>query len=143
LRGAYVADAQLEGANLKAVDLRGSVLCRARLSDADLTRACLAGADLSGADLTDASLTGVDLSEARLDDADLSGADLTDAQVTRDQLCHSMTLMVDQLPRLLPERPRTYFASRLRVWYIVDDNSPRRRRAREGTRPCALHRMQL
>jgi uncharacterized protein YjbI with pentapeptide repeats len=69
------------GANLNGADLRGVDLHRAYLSEADLTGAVLRGADLTGADLN-----GVDLSEADLTGAVLRGADLTGAVFYRANL---------------------------------------------------------
>ena len=59
LRGAYLCDADLCGADLRGADLRDAYLCDADLRgadlrDADLRDAYLCGADLRGADLRDA-----------------------------------------------------------------------------------------
>ncbi len=61
----------LEGADLRAIDLSG----------ADLTMLFLRRADLRGARLTDARLDGVNLRGARLDHARLDGASLRHADL--------------------------------------------------------------
>ena len=67
LYGAYLWDANLTGANLSGADLGG-----ANLYYADLTGANLSCANLEGAHLKDANLTG-----ANLERANLKGANLT------------------------------------------------------------------
>jgi hypothetical protein len=61
LRGAYLGDADLGGADLRGADLRGAYLGDADLGGADLRGAYLRGADLGGAYLGDADLGGYDL----------------------------------------------------------------------------------
>ncbi len=67
----------LEGADLRAVDLTGAYLKGADLSYANLAGANLASANLRGADLSYANLAG-----ANLGNADLWGADLTDTIIS-------------------------------------------------------------
>jgi hypothetical protein len=74
LRGANLYDVNLRGADLTGADLRKAYLFRA-----DLTGTTLTGADLSRANLRDADLSGTDLRYAYLRGADLSGADLSEA----------------------------------------------------------------
>ena len=79
LAGADLADADLAGADLADADLAGANLARADLARADLADADLAGANLAGADLAGANLAGADLAGANLARADLADADLADA----------------------------------------------------------------
>lgn len=81
LQGAYLRDADLQGADLQRADLRGANLMGADLRGAFLQRADLEGADLVGADLRGAYLVG-----AYLVDADLQGADLRGAYLQRAYL---------------------------------------------------------
>ena len=74
LRGADLAAANLQQADLCGADLAGAHLCRANLQGANLV-----GAILDGADLTDADLRGADLAGARIDDAVLTHARLEGA----------------------------------------------------------------
>jgi hypothetical protein len=69
LRGAFLTRAVLRDAVLRDVDLTRAVLRDAVLRDVDLT-----GADLTGADLRGADLTGVDLRGVDLRGVDLTGA---------------------------------------------------------------------
>ncbi|MCC6720537.1 MAG: pentapeptide repeat-containing protein, partial [Acetobacteraceae bacterium] len=80
LRGAYLSDADLSGANLRGADLSDADLSGADLSGANLRGADLRGAYLGDADLSGANLRGADLSGANLGDADLRGADLAIAK---------------------------------------------------------------
>ena len=84
LRGAFLSDANLKGADLSDADLRG-----ANLKGADLSDANLKGADLSDADLRGANLKGADLSDANLKGADLSDADLSNANLRGANLDYS------------------------------------------------------
>ncbi len=71
-----LADADLEGAELRHATLAGADLERANLTAADLVYSRLDGANLISADLTDAVLDYADLTDARLDRAILTGASL-------------------------------------------------------------------
>jgi hypothetical protein len=106
LYGAHLVNTNLiyadfHGALLSDVDLRASVLARARLGrailedvnlreayldDADLRGANLTGANLAGAHLGCADLSSACLRHANLTRADLSGADLSGADLTRVDL---------------------------------------------------------
>ena len=83
LRGAVLSarddlsGANLTGANLQFITLRGSNLSRANLSGADLWKAGLHGANLSEADLSGANLILVHLNGANLSGANLQGATYT------------------------------------------------------------------
>jgi len=118
LRGAYLREANLWGADLFKADLRDANLWGADLEKADLREADLVGADLGGANLMEAELVRADLREADLRDANLRrinlrGADLEKANLvgavlrradlreavlrgannlTREQLCRAKTL---------------------------------------------------
>ena len=81
LRGAYLNNLDLAGADLHDVDLRFALLFRADLREADLSLAALVGADLIRADLGGASLWGACLNGAYLSHANLAGADLTQADL--------------------------------------------------------------
>lgn len=81
LRGAYLNNLDLAGADLHGVDLRFAFLFRADLREADLSLALLFGADLIRADLGGASLWGAALGGAYLSYANLAGADLTQADL--------------------------------------------------------------
>ncbi|HUG14693.1 MAG TPA: pentapeptide repeat-containing protein [Thermomicrobiales bacterium] len=86
LRGAYLAYANLAGANLAdanlvLANLASAILIGADLGDADLASAILIGADLGGADLTSATLIGADLGDADLTSANLNFANLRDANL--------------------------------------------------------------
>ena len=77
----------LRRVNLYRADLSGANLCRANLygadmSDANLRRATMYGANLSGADLTDADLSDANLCRADMSDANLCRANLTDADLS-------------------------------------------------------------
>jgi len=76
LRGADLAEFELDGANLFGADLSGADLGGADLRKAVLTNAQLIGADLTDTDLTAASLNWVDASTATFAGADLTLADL-------------------------------------------------------------------
>jgi hypothetical protein len=81
LTGAYLADANLAGANLT-----DAYLADANLTGANLTGAYLTGAYLADANLADANLAGANLTGAYLADANLAGAYLTGARnVTAQQ----------------------------------------------------------
>jgi len=78
LRGAYLCESNLSGA-----DLSGASLIDANLSGANLIGANLKRAHLNGADLAYATLRGTNLSEAELRFSNLSGADLSEANLSR------------------------------------------------------------
>ncbi|MHD0186956.1 pentapeptide repeat-containing protein [Corynebacterium diphtheriae] len=81
LCSARLQDANLRGANLWGADLRGANLWGADLRGANLWGADLRGANLRGANLWGADLRGADLRGANLWDADLRGADLRGANL--------------------------------------------------------------
>jgi uncharacterized protein YjbI with pentapeptide repeats len=89
---AHLAVANLSGADwsnsdLVQVELAGANLSGAYLSKTKLTGANMPNTDLSNTDLREADLSNANLSGADLSDADLSGADLTDAEgVTNEEL---------------------------------------------------------
>jgi hypothetical protein len=81
-----VGRADLYGADLSEVDLRGADLYGADLSEVDLRGADLRGVDLRGAnlygaDLSEVDLRGADLSEVDLSEVDLRGVDLRGANL--------------------------------------------------------------
>ena len=81
-------------ANLQGADLRYIDLCKANLHRADLQGARLGGADLSFADLKDANLRNADLPNvtlygANLRDADLHKTDLCCADLSFADLCYT------------------------------------------------------
>ena len=80
----WVLSGQVGGkrAELEGVDLREVNLSKANLSGADLSKANLSGADLGGADLGEADLYGANLSGADLGEADLYGAELGGADLS-------------------------------------------------------------
>jgi len=84
----------LNGADLRAVDLRHAHLDSTALIGADLSRAKLAHTDLTDADLTDADLT-----DANLVDSDLRKANLSDAKgLTDEQLDQVKSLEGTTMP---------------------------------------------
>ena len=78
LAGANLARAYLAGANLAGANLDGANLARANLDGANLARAYLAGANLARAYLARANLDGANLAGANLDGANLAGAKIND-----------------------------------------------------------------
>lgn len=78
LREVDLSRTTLERVSLKGADLRGARLCGATLVDVDLTNAKLDGADLSGA-----RLEKVALDDATMDDLDLRGAVLERCSLDR------------------------------------------------------------
>ena len=87
LRGAYLREANLReaylrGADMSWADLRGAYLREANLSEADLRGADLSGADLRGAYLREANLSEANLREANLREANLREADLREANMS-------------------------------------------------------------
>jgi len=81
LRGAYLNNLNLAGADFRGVDLCFAFLFRADLRAANLSSALLLGADLIRSDLGGASLWGAILEGAYLSYANLAGADLTQANL--------------------------------------------------------------
>jgi uncharacterized protein YjbI with pentapeptide repeats len=86
LRGAFLFEAHLIGADLSRAYLSRAYLSRANLSEASLNLADLNTAHLSEADLRWADLNTADLSEADLRWAYLSRADLSWADLSRADL---------------------------------------------------------
>lgn len=72
----HLERADLRGANLANSNIMGANLSRAALNNADLRSTNLEGADLSRADLRAANLEGANLKNANLSLADLRGANL-------------------------------------------------------------------
>ncbi len=100
---------QIDGANLRGVDLTDTLLYAPSLAGVDLTGANLSGqvlsrfhmavtdlshADLSHANLSETGLRNADLSYANLTGADLTGADLTGADLSYANL--SAAIVSDQ-----------------------------------------------
>ena len=89
-----VGDLDLAGANLQGADMFAMNLLRvnlegANLRDVDLRRANLREANLNGADLRGAQLYRANLNRAQVSDADLSGSDMYRAYVSRATLRNS------------------------------------------------------
>ena len=82
LRRVNLHGAKLDGANIRSVRLSGARLSRATLFSAQLDNANLNRADLTNADLRAATLIGANLANARLNLADLRGAQLEGANFT-------------------------------------------------------------
>lgn len=78
---ANLSGADLSEVNLRGADLRSADLSYAYLSGFDLSEANLRGADLHSADLSEADLSGADLRYANLSGADLRYADLREADL--------------------------------------------------------------
>ncbi len=85
LRGGIIR-LDFSGRNLRAVDLGGARLIRARFAGADLGWGDLSQADLREADLSKAGLVNARLREADLTGADLSQADLREADLSSAKL---------------------------------------------------------
>lgn len=77
LRGAYMTDLDLRGKDFQSADAAGAVLAGSVLNGADFSYA-----NLRGADLKDTCLRGAVLTGAELNGANFTGADVTDATVT-------------------------------------------------------------
>ena len=77
----YLTGADLSGARLGSIDLRGAVLVEANLSDAYLRLADMKGVALPAANLSNADLWGADMDSALLLETDLSGANLRSADL--------------------------------------------------------------
>jgi uncharacterized protein YjbI with pentapeptide repeats len=86
LDGLVAEAAELQGANLGSVLLRGARMPGSRFADADLQYADLAGSDLSHGDFQNARMKGATLRNADLSYADLSGADLSHADLSSANL---------------------------------------------------------
>jgi hypothetical protein len=84
-----LADKQLQGADLRGLNLSAIDLMRANLDDADLTGAQIREANLSHASLQRADLSGADLSYADLDYARLDGANLSGAKLVYTRCEHA------------------------------------------------------
>ncbi|HJL15192.1 MAG TPA: DUF2169 domain-containing protein [Sandaracinaceae bacterium LLY-WYZ-13_1] len=82
-RGETLADWDLTGVNLSALDLSGTDLSRSFLESANLSAATLDGARLEKTVLAHADLRGASLVDANLAEANLGKTDLTGAQLTR------------------------------------------------------------
>lgn len=92
LSGTILVGANLTGASLFAADLTGAYLTSAHLSGATLIGADLGRAVLMGADLTGADLSGANLSDANLSRSFLSDADLRDANLMGADLTRAYLL---------------------------------------------------
>ncbi|MFJ5552274.1 pentapeptide repeat-containing protein [Streptomyces sp. NPDC093225] len=121
LEEAWLTRANLSGAWLYVLGLRGAVLDGANLANVVLTRSSLYGASLKKANLKGANLHSTAIGAAYLDDADLShavlsDADLTDANlpgtnlqgsdVTVDQVISALPHSSTRLPEALAKDPR-------------------------------------
>ena len=87
----------LEGRDLRNLDLSGADLSRANLKKVDLRKTNLIGADLTAADLSAADLRGANLTKAILIKANFAGAFLNEANCDGADLSHATfwdTLMV-------------------------------------------------
>jgi uncharacterized protein YjbI with pentapeptide repeats len=89
LVGVNLSKANLQGADLRDVNLEGAYLHRANLQEADLWPANLEGATLDGANLQGVGLTKANLNEAHLSGANLAGAVLEYAMVTGARLWYA------------------------------------------------------
>jgi uncharacterized protein YjbI with pentapeptide repeats len=76
----------LNGADLREINLFAAALSRAWLSEADLSGSRLSAANLHAADLHSANLSEVDLSAANVSDANLNRANLTEADLSAANL---------------------------------------------------------
>jgi uncharacterized protein YjbI with pentapeptide repeats len=99
LAGVDLQGAQLRGIDLVSADLNDANLRGADLSGANLLDANLRGAELSKADLSDADLRYADLIEADLSDANLNGADLGDANLNNANLNNARGITKEQLEK--------------------------------------------
>ena len=86
LPGINLAEAKLNGTNLKRVNFQNADLEGADLTHADLTDGSLYSANLKGAELLGAELKGANLGSADLAGANLVGANLTDAKMFQTKL---------------------------------------------------------
>lgn len=89
IRGAKLAGALLDGANLSHAQIVGADLTEAALDKANLSRALVDGADLTRASLDKAKLMRGLLRGANLTQADLRGANLTGARLNDANLTHA------------------------------------------------------
>lgn len=97
---AYLARANLSGANIQNASFVGATLAGAKFCGCNLSNTNFEGADLSGANLSDtqlsgtvfadANLTGAKLDGAKLYDADFKDANLTDARIEKIELAFGM-----------------------------------------------------
>ncbi|MFL4471428.1 pentapeptide repeat-containing protein [Tateyamaria armeniaca] len=81
LKWAYLAGAQMQGANLFMAQMQEADLLGARMQGAVLQSAQMQGADLSRARLARANFTGAEMRRADLSFADLQGADFFFAEM--------------------------------------------------------------
>lgn len=107
-RGAYVAGADLTGANLKDADMRegkimkrgekgtltdrkrsGGIGAKTVFTGAKLTDTNMAGIQAKAADFSDADLTGANMTGTDLGESILEGANLTDVDMTGSNLAHA------------------------------------------------------
>ena len=95
LTWASLSKADLKGANLCKVNLRGAFLRGAVLSESDLTQANLMGANLNEADLSRSILVGANLTRANLIGTNLDSAILTNAILTEADLSNANLRGVD------------------------------------------------
>src|SRR5579885_550647 len=100
LRGINLANMNLSGAQLvkaelSEANLSGANLCRANLRDANLEGANLSQANLKEAWLVQTNLSGANLSEADLNASDLSEADLSHACLDGANLQHTFLCGAD------------------------------------------------
>jgi uncharacterized protein YjbI with pentapeptide repeats len=82
LQGAYLSEAQLQGANLSNAQLQGAYLSEAQLQGANLSNAQLQGAYLSEAQFNDATA----LTAARTQSAVVRAIDLSMLTLSTDQV---------------------------------------------------------
>ena len=95
LRKTHLGKAQLRGANLKGADLSGAFLSSAMLYDANLSSANLSDAQLDGADLREVLLVEANLSNAFLAQADLQRSILRQANLCSANLCGANLMETD------------------------------------------------
>jgi uncharacterized protein YjbI with pentapeptide repeats len=98
LEGAWLLNAQLQGARLGLANLRGAILRGAELQGASLSNAWLEAADLSGAKLQGANLSGAWLQGTDLRRAQLQGANLAGAHMEWARF-HEATLTLAHIGR--------------------------------------------
>jgi hypothetical protein len=83
LRGAILADVNLDNAQFNSANLSRANLAGASFYQASLVNATFRDADLRGADMSWSDLTGATLIRANLDDADVYGAKLAHTNLIR------------------------------------------------------------
>ncbi|WP_284263998.1 pentapeptide repeat-containing protein [Roseicyclus amphidinii] len=102
LMGAYLARAEMEGADFQRAELQGTVLVDAqmqetvffnsKLQQADLRRAVLHGASLIGAELERANLYGSKMQGAHLIGAQMQGVDLGQVEMSENTITNAANL---------------------------------------------------